>query len=306
MNIAKPHTSRLTVLAIFFCLALLAGPRLAAQDSVYSDGLFQLDPPIPTSADILGSPGTASAAGPDWEDLFNADRSIRDDYPLDEFGQPMGNGVPDYIDLYSGQWAVFTADDVMSDATFVVSGSETLIYSGRRMNAEHDLGNAYAYSALDSVGNLVLFAGAERLGSGDSTLEVEVNQDHRRLGHGPPWRLTGARQADDLLIRVSFSGGLIDSVEVQRWSGAWIPVETVLGETCNAAETVCSACNGAEIDGGPWTNFDTEGDAEQISPGRFIELGVNVGALLGTQPDYTTVQLRTPQDIALSYFAEGN
>lgn len=295
---------RAVALAIWVAVLLGSPQGALGQDSVYSSGLFQLDPTIPGSADILGNPGEFSDFGPDWEDLFNADRSPRDQ--VDAAGQPTPNGVPDYIDLYGGQWAVFTADDVLSDSTFVVSGSETLIYSGRSMAAEHDLGNAYVYSTFDSFGNLVLYAGVERLGPGDSTLEVEVNQDHRRLGHGPPWRLTGARQPDDLLVRISFAGGLIDSVEVKKWGADWTPVDTIFGETCNPAETICADCNGLEIDGGPWTNFDSEGDAEQITPGRFVELGVNVGALIGTQPTYTTVQLRTPQDIALSYFAEGN
>ena len=71
------------------------------------------------------------------------------------------------------------------------------------------------------------------------------------------------------------------------------------GEGCDGAETLCVVCNAGLIDGGPW-------DPRRIDPNRFVELGVNAGALLGVQPSYTTVRIRTPEDTAFGYFGEGN
>ena len=50
---------------------------------------------------------------------------------------------------------------------------------------------------------------------------------------------------------------------------------------------------------GPW-------GSGPIARNRFGEFGVNVGVLVGAQPDYVTIQLRTPQDVAFGYFGEGN
>ena len=60
------------------------------------------------------------------------------------------------------------------------------------------------------------------------------------------------------------------------------------------------------INGGPWTNFDTAGDPEQISNNRFIEIGVDLTSLLGSPPDFSTVRMRTPEDTTFGYFGEGN
>ena len=38
------------------------------------------------------------------------------------------------------------------------------------------------------------------------------------------------------------------------------------------------------------------------APNGLLEFGVNVGALLGTNPDYTSIMVRTPEDIILDSF----
>lgn len=293
--------------------ALLAGTALAVSGS----GIFELGDELvrPGSGDILGD----LQAGPDWTDLFNEDRTLKDDYPLDESNNPMGNGVPDYQELYGGQWAVFIADDVSQGTgmeTTALAGSDDQVENAT-VSADHDIGNAYIYSTHDAASNLVLFAGAERLGSGDSYLEFEFNQVHVRLGHGgfgrgEPWRIVGDQAVNDLLVRLNFTGGQLGSLEAYRWvedtpgEGAFQPIGTVSGENCNAEGTLCVVGNGGDIDGGPWPNFDGEGDPETVTADRFVEMGINVGALLGSQPDYTSIRVRTPQDIAFGYFAEGN
>jgi hypothetical protein len=303
----------LTLLAFVLVGGLIA--QEPVEDSVYSADVFELGdgqppPGMPGMADVLDD---AALAGPDWAALFDADGTPRDDYPDDGAGNPVGNGIPDYQELFNGQWVVFSADDVSLGSEFE---GTALYLDGRVYNsvvdADHDIGNAYVYSTESTIGNLVLYAGAERLGSGDSHLELEFNQDHFRLGHGgygrgEPWEVDGERVTDDVLVVVSFTGGALGTIEVSRWDGAaWAALDSFSGEGCNVDETLCAVCNSTVVDGGPWENHDTDGDPEQISANRFVEVGVNVGALLGIQPSYTTVRLRTPQDTAFGYFAEGN
>lgn len=298
----------LCAVALALWVAVLLGSPQGAlgQDSVYDGGLFELGdaqapPGFPGMANILLS---TEQSGPDWEDVFDADGAWRDDD---------GNGVPDFQELYGGYWAVFSADDVSLGSGFE---STALHPDGRIYNAtaaaQHDIGNAYVYWTVDSIGNLVLFAAAERLGGGDSHVEFEFNQDLIRLGRGgygrgEPWQLVGDRLSGDILIKATFAEGALGTVEASAWDGStWLPLGAIAGESCNAGETLCAVCNSSEIDGGPWANFDTAGDPEQISGGHFVEVGVNVGALLGAQPDFTTVRLRTPQDAAFGYFSQGN
>jgi len=308
-----PETRRNSVIhaAVLLIAVLSAGPLATswAGDGVYSSGMFELgdgQPPagMPGMADISADP---TQGGPDWAELFNADGSARDDYPYDGAGNPMGNGVPDFKELYGGQWAVFTADYVSVGSGFE---GDALKADGRVFNsvveADHDLGNAYVYSTTDSSGNLVLYAAVERLGDGDSTIQLEFNQDHYRLGRGGygigvPWQVDGSRYEGDVLVTLTFSGGALGGVSASTWTGSsWLPLSIISGESCDAAEFLCAVSNAAAIDGGAW-------DGQAIEAGRFVELGVNVGALVsGTQPVFTTVRFRTPQDAAFGYFGEGS
>lgn len=307
MTIERPIANHVAPLMIFLCLVPLAVPRLSAQEGVYSGGLFELGdaeapPGFPGMGNILLSP---TQAGPDWEDIFDADGAWRDDD---------ANGVPDFQEHFGGRWAFFAADDVSLGSGFE---SSALYPDGRIYNAtvaaDHDLGNAYAFLTTDSLGNVVVFVGAERLGGGQSHLEFELNQDAFQLGHGgfargEPWEVLGVRVAGDVRIRVDFIGGQLATVSVESWDGGtWSPKESFSGEGCNLAETFCVICNGEVVEGGPWPNHDTSGDPEQIAANRFIEVGVNVGALLlGGPADYTTIWMRTPEDAAFGYFAGDN
>jgi len=275
---------------------LLSGSAVAQAESVYSSGLFQLGdgllPPGAASANILED---AVQAGPDWGSLFGADGKTR------------------YQNLYGGDWAIFTADDVSMGTAME---STALMADGRVANgtaaADHDIGNAYVYSTSDALGNLVLYMGAERLGDGDSYLEFEFDQAVVRLGHGgfgrnEPWELVGDRTVGDVRVRVDFAGGAVSSVSASRWAGgAWAPVQSLAGFGCNAEESLCLESNLTGIEGGPWKNHDTLGDPEVISAHRFIEVGLNVGALTGANPGFSTVCLRTPEDVDFAYFNGGN
>lgn len=293
-------------LFITFCVV---SPPAAEGDGVYSAGLFQLGdgqppPGFAGAADILR---TSGQAGPDWEDLFTAEGRLRDDYPLGADGQPAGNGVPDFVELNGGRWAVFTADDVSLGSGFestARAGSPDLVRNGTAASV-HDIGNAYVYSTVDETGHTVLFLGAERFSDGDSYLEFELNQALVRLGHGgfgsgKPWQVLGARAANDVLVRLDFALGTLASVTVYRQSGGeWQVLAAVAGEGCDEAESLCALANASAIAAGPWGN-------QEIAPGRFAEVGVNLGALLGAEPALTSIRIRTPGDIAFGYFGEGN
>lgn len=303
---AKPRSICLAVLKLCVCLALVAAPQLGAQSGVYSDGMFELGdgsapPGFPGMGNILLS---GAQAGPDWEDLFDAEGSLRDDD---------ANGTPDYQEVFGGRWAVFSADDVSLGTGFesTALAADGRIYNGT-VASDHDIGNAYTYLTTDSVGNVVVYVGVERLGGGDSQLEIELNQDHFRLGHGGfgtgvPWEVLGTRISGDVRITLIFAAGALGSVTLERWDGSgWASVDALTGESCNLGETLCAVCNSSEVDGGPWPNYDLTDDPEQIGANKFVEIGVNVGALLGGPPDFTTVWLRTPEDAAFGHLAEGS
>jgi len=286
---------------VAFAAALVAGGLTLswAADGVYSTGLFELgdgNPPpgFPGMADIVLS---GEQAGPDWEEIFDA------------------NGVPreDVIASYGGGLAVFCADDISLGSGFE---STAVAYGGAGVmngvaDADHDIGNAYVYTTADSVGDLVVYAGIERLGAGSSFVELELNQMKFRLGHGGygvgiPWEIDGYRDGGDVLVRITFADGAVQSMTVEGWGqGGWQLLTGVVGEGCDLSELACVIANDTIIEGGPWPNFDTAGNPEEIAVNRFVELGVNVDALLGLQPEFTTVQIRTPEDIAFGYFGEG-
>lgn len=313
---ARPWSVGCAALRIGAAMLLLiaaSGPHTARAESVYGSGLFEVGDgqPPPGAAghgDVLGS---LEQLGPDWEDLFDAEGRPRDDYPYDSQGNPVGNGVPDYRELYGGLWARFEADDVSLGSGFEGSALHAGggVYNAT-VPADHDIGNAYVYSTLDAAGNLVLYAGAERLGDGDSHLEFEFDQGHMRLGRGgygvgAPWEIDGERRVGDLLAKVHFAGGALASASLAVWDGeAWSVFSSLSGEGCDGGESFCAVLNSAAVDGGPWANYDSGPDPELISPQRFVELGINVGALLGTQPAFTTICVRTPGDVAFGYLTE--
>jgi len=280
------HRTKTRILTLLAC-CLAAGSTVAYGQGVYSAGLFELGDGLAPAgfagaADILG---TADQPGPDWADLFTA------------AGGPQG-GV---------RGAVFIADDVSLGSGFegtALAGSPDLVRNGT-VAAAHDIGNAFAYSTRDAAGHTVLYLGAERLSDGDSYLEFELNQavvhlGHGGYGHGAPWKVLGTRAANDALVRLDFASGTLASASFYRLSdGQWQLVAAVAGEGCDEAETLCAISNAAAIDGGPWHSGD-------IAPGRFVEVGVNLGALLGAEPALTSIRIRTPEDIAFGYFAEGN
>jgi hypothetical protein len=279
----RDHRTTTRILTLLAC-CLAAGSAPASGQGVYSAGLFELGdglapPGFSGAADILG---TADQPGLDWGDLFTAEGGPRDG-------------------------AVFIADDVSLGSGFEgteLAGSPDLVRNGT-VAAADDIGNAYVYSTRDAAGHAVLYLGAERQSDGDSYLEFELNQavvrlGHGGFGHGKPWKVLGTRAANDALVRLDFASGALASVTVYRQSnGEWQALAAVSGQGCDEAESLCAISNAAAIEGGPW-------NSGEIAAGRFVEVGVNLGALLGADPVLNSIRIRTPDDIAFGYFGEGN
>ncbi len=271
---------------------------------------------------------------PDWAAVFNADGSLKDE--VDEAGAPGGNGVPDYVDLYHGLDAVFVQDNlsdgVATDMSalllgdglvgdLTVDGSDAVmtgvadeVYNGV-VGAAHDIGNAYLLAEKGPDGELLLFAGVERIAAfTDTYVEIEFNQDLVSLSYGAPWPIHGSHTAGDLRIRLIFTAGLLGAVDFERWAldtttgeGAFRHIKSAKGATdgsCGGAGAHYVFCLGAPpIEGGEVELWDGESDPiEYVAPDSFVEVGVNVTRLLGMSPDFTAIQIRTPEDIAMSTF----
>ena len=304
MNRAKSHPTCLTALMILLCLALFAGPRLHAQ----------ADPNAGLVKDLLGA---SSSLGLDWAKLFDDTGRPKDE--VDAAGNPGANGVPDYVDWYGGIDGCAMEDNISAgvalDMSAVAGGpaiAQCIVYNGT-VAAAHDQGNSYMFAINDSGGDLVVYLGVERLASTvDTHVEVELNQDRVRVTTGAPWPVQGGRTDDDLLVRVDYSLGAISGVEVKRWvgdgegGGSFQSVATYGGpgaSDCGGAPTACLFCSGAPPIAAPQEVWDAAGNPLAATPpDDFLEIGINVGALLGAYVEYTAIQVRTPEDIAFGNF----
>jgi hypothetical protein len=292
--------------------AWVAGAAAAEPTHVCSSGLFELGDGLQPAglagtAQILARPDTP---GPAWSDLFGADGWARDDYPASGDGA-VGNGEPDYRELYGGRWVAFSADNEDAAPGFEPSargGSDGLVVNGFAAPAQ-DLDSLLGYVTSDPAGRPVLYLAASRAAAGSTVVDLELNQDFVRVGKGGwgqglPWTLSGARMEGDLRIRLEFSGAGLASAAVERWqpgeSGAgWQPVEALAGEGCNSAESFCVLTNGSEIE----SAVDIAGASRILAAGSFVAVGLGLDGALTSLPDYVTLRASTPQDLAFAYFS---
>ena len=309
---------RLVSVLLFF--SMVASGALLAQVTVDFELGDSQQPEVPGTGDILS---VSNVAGPDWQELFNANGTLRDD--VDAAGVPPGNGIPDFIDLHGGVDALFVGDDISGGTTT----DFTIRHPGGRLQTGPvasltDLTNAYVYLTKNTAGDLLLYAGLERTGTGAAIVELEFNQGHIRLGKGWPdtigWEIKGQETAKDLRITLDFpdpTAGEINSIAIDAWEDpesdgtfAWIRKETLTAEGCNAGDALCAFLNQSSIAGGDWPSYDATGTpVTSLGPDCFVEVGVNVGSLLAiVDPTYKykTVQLRSADDLAFGYFGEGN
>jgi hypothetical protein len=291
---------------------MAVGPENPAQSKLVELGNGH--PLTPGLAELLGD---VLEPGADWNDLFAADRRLKDVY--DEFGNPGANGVPDLLDTYGTfralRDAVFVLDDLSAD------GNDTSALLGPGLVGlgpvfpEHDLGNLYAYAAFDSNRDLIVYAGVERLtAAGSSDLTLEFNQSRFSVDGGGA--IQGSRTIGDLQVHAIFTSGALSSVEIRTWD--LDPVDSthkflsrdILSspspEQCNATGTACVVCNGNTVTAADWTSFDASGNSvANLTPDTFLEFGVNLGRLVGTDTSgmrFRTLQATTPEDYTAGTF----
>lgn len=230
---------------------------------------------------------------PDWTSIFNADGTVKD--------------------LNGGLGAVFMQENISTgiatDMTALFDSGyleSSFVYNGT-VPTQNDLGNAYAYATLDSSGYLVLYAGVERLSAdaGNTYIEFEFTQFPFYLRQGNPWPIHGTRTLDDLLVRVNFTAGIPDSMEIKRWtSDGYQTIQSAglsEGATCGGSGATDLFCIGAPVAGLPPTNpnvWDLSYNPVTVpSADSFLEVGVNVGQLLDINPDISSITIRTPDDV---------
>ena len=165
-----------------------------------------------------------------------------------------------------------------------------------------DLSNVYGCSATAADGDVLLYAGAERISAnGASHIDYELFQADVGLD-GPipctdsPCFFTGSRTIGDLIISVDFeNGGAVGSVTLRRWDGTEYVIVSSSGLGCNAADTICVFSNTTAIPSGPWTTYDEHGDTTTTLPiNAFTEFGLNLTELLnGNVPCTASALVKT-------------
>lgn len=247
----------------------------------------------------------------DWRLAFDGNGRLRD--ALDRAAAPAENGVADVFEHMGGFDAVLIEDGVSSgtdlEMTAVQGTGASLagqVVDHARILPAHDVGNTFVL-ASDEDGEVVLQVRVERL-SGTSEdppsyVEVELNQARFRLLGGTPWLLHGERVTNDVVVRLSLAEGQLASAEVKRWAdGAFETTSKVelRGERCASSEQRFEVCGG--LLAASERGYIRTGDPiEPPSADAFLDFKLNLAQTLGAHPAFSTIQVRTPEDIALAF-----
>jgi len=291
--------------------------------AVHDEGLFELGPtPTAPEAGITNILGNATDPGPDWADLFTAAGLLKDSD---------NDGNPDFREVYGGHAAAFIADpssaggatdpstfsgfgtsnknnDAISDEDCLnrdppLTGSNCAPWGWDSGNvpAKDDLTNVYSYEAINPANShLFLYAGIEREDpSGDSHVDIEYFQDQVSLGETNNFE--GLRTVNDVIVVMDFRrGGALGSVSIRRWNGdEYVQVGLAGGQGCFASpdgdpDSICAFNNGANINGGPWPNYDNHGnEITTLAQNAFTEIGVDLTELIGSSPCISTFMGKT-------------
>jgi len=243
---------------------------------------------VPGYMNLMGS----IEPGPEWTDIFDATGKVKN--------------------LFGGTVAAFITDNISAGMATDMSILINDNYVGNgAVQAVNDLGNAYVYRTTDAQGNLVLFAGVERLDIlADTYVEFEFNQAPTRLGYGRPWSLQKMKTTGDLLVRLNLKAGGISSVELEKWtSNGYDSVKTLapaITEGCVVEEDLCAYCSTPPLAGLVPTNtevWDLNYNPVSIpDPNHFIQFGINVGKLLGADVDFSSLLIKTSDDLIVDNF----
>lgn len=254
-------------------------------------------------------------AMPDWEKVFNPNGTLKDE--VNHTGTIAVNGVPDYIDIYDGVYAEFILEEfsngIATDMSALLPAekiSDEVIYNGE-VNAEHDLGHVYFMRSMGKDDHARMYVGIERLFAPvDSFIEIEFNQLPVKVGSGNPWwQLNGERKDGDLLARINLATGQPSFVEFEEWQGSsYALLDTYIGSPghgcvrqpafmyCISEPPIEHPTQGFES----WdSNFQL---VETIPPDNFLQLGVDLKRLLGSNRNFSGILIRTPEDIVVKGF----
>lgn len=213
------------------------------------------------------------------------------------------------LNLRGGVDAVFLRDEISDgvgiDSSMLVGGDSRLLDNGVVAPA-HDLGNGYAWVKRVAGGNRQLYAGVERFESGaDTFVEFEFNQGIVEIRDGAPWPIYGERQAGDLIVRVDFAAGVLAGATVLQWDGTIYQVVASAGPEGGSGADFFVCVGAPPVEPVVAEVLDTADELTQgAAPSSFVEIGVNVAAMLGSNPNFTSIQVRTPEDIILGSFRQ--
>jgi hypothetical protein len=267
-------------------VALTTGWPLLAS-AIHDDGHFELE----------GNIADAPAVGPDWGSIFGSTGNIID---LDG-GLAAGFAQDDISPAGSVDHTVFTAGGTKNSQDPSVSWQ----WGTQSVPAKDDLSNVYAFGTVDDNGDLIIYAGLERLApNGASHIDIEFNAQAIALDEAPPCNnepcdFLGDKTVGDILVAMEFeTGGALGALRVYRWDGSdyiTIPGALLTGEGCNATDTLCGFNNdGPADDGGPWANYDNHGDVISTLPqNAFSEFGINLTAITGSSPCISSFMAHT-------------
>lgn len=291
-----------------------------------------IDPPVPGSGDIAGSNSQAGPDWADLFGVGGALKDADSDgvpTPVDDDDTDPTVGDADFeaatflVDDRSTKGltdrTIFATSNKNNDP---ISSWQ---WSTGNNPPKDDMANVYGYAVrgpdttgdADSNKDLYLYIGIERLApEGDSHLDVEFNQGGIALdkgipcgsdgsagpGDGSPCEFVGAKQVNDVLVVMDFKrGGDLGFVEFRRWNGAeYVLLEGLAGEGCTAAvngipaDAACAFNNAGNVNTGQWTSWDRHGkEIASLERNAFTEIGLNVNALLGTEPCINTIQAKS-------------
>ncbi len=256
------HRTRTRNVRLLVGLTLITGLMVArpvTSQAVHTQGtssLFELGPATNTGTTNIRDD---VANIPDWEDIF--------DY---ENGEVVTSTLP------AGASARFIADELATAGSVdhtTFSGSNKNDDSINSWNwatgnvpVKDDLSNVYAFANETGDGDLLIYAGLERLSpNGDSHIDIEFNQNEVTLdklrqdpdadavcgndqtegaGDGAPCEFftdteDGDKQENDFIVSLDYTkGGGLGSLEMRRVNadGVFEPVFTLSTEGCNTAQ----------------------------------------------------------------------
>src|SRR6266540_1525158 len=164
---------RATYAALLIGVMALAAISVPTTHAVHNDDLFELGPGTGEGGltNILGDANALN--GPDWADIFDGFGV----YHPGGFGGLAGTFIKDDLSQsgFTDRSTFSGAGGSNKNNDPIAPPGDTWHWDTGNVPAKDDLVNVYAYATLSPGGDLIIYAGFERLDpSGDSHIEVEL------------------------------------------------------------------------------------------------------------------------------------